>query len=99
MFAVLVESHALRFSVCCTCSSFIFKAVWKFCTVWNRHLQLLTLQALIDRPDEERRVINFKRLALTDIKIDVPRLAKKKVLTEAFTSAGVEPYAVPHLKH
>ena len=38
-------------------------------------------------------MINFKRLALTDIKIDVPRLAKKKVLKEAFTSAGVEHYA------
>ena len=45
-------------------------------------------QALVDRPDQERRVVNFKRLALTDFKIDVPRLAKKKVLSEAFTSAG-----------
>lgn len=42
----------------------------------------------MDRPDEVRRVINFKRLALTDIKLDIPRLAKKKVLSEALSTAG-----------
>ena len=46
------------------------------------------VQALVDRPDEERRVISFRRLALTDLKIDVPRLAAKKVLTKAFTDEG-----------
>lgn len=46
------------------------------------------MQALVDRPDEVRRVINFKRLALTDHKVDIPRLAKKKVLSEALSSAG-----------
>ena len=46
------------------------------------------MQALIDRPDETRRVINFKRLALTDLKIDIPRIAKKKVLKEAYESGG-----------
>ncbi len=45
-------------------------------------------QALVDRPDEIRRVINFKRLALTDLKIDIPRLAKKKVLKEALETSG-----------
>ncbi len=49
----------------------------------------------MDRPDEERRVISFKRLTLTDIKIEVPRLAKKKVLTEAFTSGGATPLPPP----
>jgi large subunit ribosomal protein L14e len=44
-------------------------------------------RALVDRPDEVRRVINFKRLALTDYKVDIPRLAKKKVLSEALSSA------------
>lgn len=46
------------------------------------------VQALVDRPNETRRVINFKRLALTDIKIDIPRIAKKKVLKEAYDSEG-----------
>jgi large subunit ribosomal protein L14e len=46
-------------------------------------------RALVDRPDEVRRVINFKRLALTDIKLDIPRLAKKKVLSEALSTADV----------
>ncbi len=45
-------------------------------------------QALVDRPEEIRRVINFKRLALTDLKIDIPRLAKKKVLREALETSG-----------
>ena len=45
-------------------------------------------QALVDRPDEIRRVINFKRLALTDLKVDIPRLAKKKVLKEALATSG-----------
>jgi ribosomal protein L14E/L6E/L27E len=46
------------------------------------------VQALVDRPDEVRRVMNFKRLALTDIKLDIPRLAKKKVLSEALSTSG-----------
>lgn len=46
-------------------------------------------QALVDRPDEIRRVINFKRLALTDLKVDIPRLAKKKVLKEALATSGM----------
>lgn len=42
----------------------------------------------MDRPDEVRRVMNFKRLALTDLKVDIPRLAKKKVLSEALSTSG-----------
>ena len=48
----------------------------------------LFLQALVDRPDETRRVMNFKRLALTDHKLDVPRLAKKKAIKKALESNG-----------
>ena len=33
-------------------------------------------------------MINFKRLALTDLKVDIPRLAKKKVLKEALEASG-----------
>jgi hypothetical protein len=45
-------------------------------------------QALVDRPDETRRVVSFKRMALTDLKVEIPRLAKKKVLKEALDSSG-----------
>lgn len=48
----------------------------------------LSLQALVDRPDETRRVMNFKRLALTDHKLDVPRLAKKKAIKKALETNG-----------
>ena len=43
---------------------------------------------MIDRPDEERRVISFNRLRLTDLKIEIPRLAAKKVLAQAFADGG-----------
>lgn len=45
-------------------------------------------QALVDAPTETRKVVNFKRLTLTDFKVEIPRLASKKVLTEALNSAG-----------
>ena len=48
----------------------------------------LAAQALVDRPDEVRRMVNFKRMVLTDFKIDIPRLAKKKVLTAALEESG-----------
>jgi hypothetical protein len=37
-----------------------------------------------------RQVINFKQLAVTPMKIEIPRIAKKKVLSAAWTSAGEE---------
>src|SRR5690349_3728242 len=51
-------------------------------------LWLVWLQALVDAPGQARRVVNFKRLALTDLKIDIPRLATKKVITAKFSEAG-----------
>ena len=50
------------------------------------------IQALVDRPDEVRRMVNFKRMVLTDFKIDIPRLAKKKVLTAALEESGESPF-------
>ena len=47
-----------------------------------------SLQALIDRPDEVRKVENFKRFQLTDYKIDIPKLAKKKALKAALEKDG-----------
>ena len=44
----------------------------------------------MDRPDEVRRVVNFKRLVLTDFKVDIPRLAKKRVLKEALEQSGTQ---------
>ncbi len=55
----------------------------------SRRLTYLALvQALVDAPGEVRKVVNFKRLALTDFKLDIPRLAKKSVLTQKFAEAG-----------
>lgn len=42
----------------------------------------------MDAPEIVRTVVNFKRLTLTDIKIDVRRLAKKKELKEAIEAGG-----------
>ena len=46
------------------------------------------VQALVDAPGEIRKTMNFKRLTLTDFKLDIPRLAKKSVLTQKFAEAG-----------
>ena len=46
------------------------------------------LQALIDAPDMVRTQMNLKRLSLTDIKIDIKRVPKKKTLVEAMEAAG-----------
>lgn len=51
-------------------------------------LPLLRLQALVDRPDEVRKVLSFKRMALTDFKLDIPRLVKKTLLKKALSDAG-----------
>ena len=57
------------------------------------------VQALVDRPDMVRRQMNFKRLVLTDFKIDIPRLAKKKVLTAALEESGAPPCSLQHRLH
>ena len=45
-------------------------------------------QVLVDAPDRVRGVANLKRITLTDFKLDIPRLARKKVLTGEFNKAG-----------
>ena len=42
----------------------------------------------MDAPDMVRSQINFKRLSLTDIKIDIKRVPRKKELMEAMKAAG-----------
>ncbi|KAK1266121.1 60S ribosomal protein L14-2 [Acorus gramineus] len=49
-------------------------------------------RALIDAPDMVRGQMNFKRLHLTDIKIDIPRTPKKSSLIKAMEEA--EPVCV-----
>jgi large subunit ribosomal protein L14e len=46
------------------------------------------LQALVDNPDMVRTKMNLKRLSLTDFKIDIRRVPKKKTLIEALEAAG-----------
>ncbi|GAQ89101.1 60S ribosomal protein L14 [Klebsormidium nitens] len=46
-------------------------------------------RALVDSPDMVRTVINFKRLTLTDITIEIRRLARKKELKEAIEAGEV----------
>ena len=48
----------------------------------------MSLQALVDASDMERLQMNFKRLSLTDIKIDIKRVPKKKELLAAMEAAG-----------
>ena len=45
------------------------------------------LQVLVDGPNEKRRVLNLKRLALTDLKCDIVRGAKKTALLKAWKDA------------
>ncbi|CAN6479520.1 unnamed protein product [Victoria cruziana] len=47
-------------------------------------------RALVDAPDMVRGQMNFKRLVLTDIKIDIPRLPKKKSLIAAMEASNVK---------
>ncbi|GLT71415.1 hypothetical protein SLA2020_434350 [Shorea laevis] len=47
-------------------------------------------RALVDAPDMERSQMNFKRLSLTDIKIDMKRNPKKKELLDAMEKADVK---------
>ncbi|KAL8167578.1 hypothetical protein V2J09_009077 [Rumex salicifolius] len=47
-------------------------------------------RALVDAPDMVRCQMNFKRLTLTDIKIEIPRAPKKKTLIEAMEAADVK---------
>ncbi|KAL5677881.1 hypothetical protein ACJX0J_014012, partial [Zea mays] len=47
-------------------------------------------RALVDAPDMVRCQVNFKRLSLTDIKIDIKRVPKKTALIKAMEEADVK---------
>ncbi|XP_075087693.1 large ribosomal subunit protein eL14-like [Nicotiana tabacum] len=47
-------------------------------------------RALVDALDMVRSQINFKRLSLTDIKMDIKRIPKKKTLVEAMEVVDIK---------
>ena len=47
-------------------------------------------KALVDAPDMVRTQMNLNRLSLTDIKIDIKRVPKKKTLVEVMEAADVK---------
>ncbi|XP_039013831.1 60S ribosomal protein L14-2-like [Hibiscus syriacus] len=47
-------------------------------------------RALVDAPDMVRSQMNFKRLTLTDIKIDINRVPKKTTLIDAMEKTDVK---------
>ncbi|GMN49009.1 hypothetical protein TIFTF001_018196 [Ficus carica] len=51
---------------------------------------LVFVQALVDAPDMVRTQMNFKRLSLTDITVDIKRVPKKKTLIAAMEAADVK---------
>lgn len=74
--------------------------LWCLCNFYGYKHSCIALmhfvdQALVDAPDMIRSQINFKRLSLTDIKIDIKRVPKKTTLIKAMEEAGNdEVYAV-----
>ena len=47
-------------------------------------------RAFVDAPDMVRTQMNLNRLSLTDIKIDIKRVPKKKTFVEAMEAADVK---------
>ncbi|CAA6673269.1 unnamed protein product [Spirodela intermedia] len=47
-------------------------------------------RVLVDYPDIVRGQMNLKRLQLTDFKIEIPRVPKKKTLAEALEAADIK---------
>ncbi|KAI5056451.1 hypothetical protein GOP47_0028269 [Adiantum capillus-veneris] len=46
-------------------------------------------RALVDAPDMVRGAMNFKRLSLTDLVVEIPRMPKKKQLADAVEAADI----------
>lgn len=47
-------------------------------------------RVLVDYPDIVRGQMNLKRLQLTDLKIEIPRAPKKKILAAALEAADIK---------
>ena len=52
---------------------------------------------MIDSPEITRTIINFKRLLLTDLTVEIGKIPNKKTLAEAIKTAG-EPPGTPHTR-
>lgn len=57
-------------------------------TITDTEALICLSQALVDAPDMVRSQMNFKRLSLTDIKIDIKRIPRKSSLIKAMQEAG-----------
>lgn len=57
-------------------------------------LDELLLKVLVDAPDMVRGQMNLKRLSLTDIKIDIEKVPKKKTLIDAMEAAGMGAFSL-----
>mmetsp|Transcript_21888 Transcript_21888/g.30672 ORF Transcript_21888/g.30672 Transcript_21888/m.30672 type:complete len:134 (+) Transcript_21888:26-427(+) len=49
-----------------------------------------SMTCLIDGPSVERKLINFRRLAFTDIKLPIKKRMRSSLLYKAWTEAGVD---------
>ena len=70
----------------CACSRQV-----KFCHRRHGHTAMHPTshrRALVDAPDYTRKIVSFRRLSLTDLKVDIPRLASKKVLSAKLAESG-----------
>jgi hypothetical protein len=76
------------FSSECYCSLNIVTPGTSLCIPTPVFILISLIQALVDAPDMTRCQINFKRLSLTDIKIDIKRIPKKSTLIKAMADAG-----------
>ncbi|WJX12404.1 hypothetical protein P8452_02912 [Trifolium repens] len=80
-------SHILSLSPCFNPSENAFQEIRRLVVIVDVIDQT---RALVDAPDMERVPINFKRLSLTDIKIEIKRVPKKKDLIKAMEAADVK---------
>lgn len=58
----------------------------------ERERDMWRYKTLVDAPNMVRQQtqMNFKRLSLTDIKIDIQRVPKKRTLTKAMDAVDIE---------
>ncbi|KAJ0054729.1 hypothetical protein Pint_01699 [Pistacia integerrima] len=84
----VIDQNRIRFSLDLCALFFIFSgALDSACQDLSYEN---TIGALVDAPDLVRSQMNFKRLSLTDIKIDIQRGPRKKTLIEAMEKADVK---------
>jgi len=95
------HSHGRRHSAAATATAMVFRrfveigrvALVNYGPQYGKLVVIVDVidqnRALVDSPDMVRTQINFKRLSLTDITIEIPRMPKKKVLKKAVEDGEV----------